>query len=248
FARRGHSAPFLRYDSTTTVFWPGCSLAGTSPEATLAGQELLAFALGEEVGLVLDCCFDPLFQMGDTGPVNEACDNIRERLARAGIREVIVGCINCKKVFERHMEDVSVRHFVEVLSVDSLASLPGEDLYLHHPCPAYHVEGIAEKISSIIGHPAVDDVDEQMIPACCGYGGSINNQDPELSEKFTERVTMAAYGASIVTSCMGCKNRFLGRGTNTYHLLELLTGVKPKEKPVGTARKWANRLLLAKNK
>jgi hypothetical protein len=47
---------------------------------------------------------------------------------------------------------------------------------------------------------------------------------------------------------MGCKNRFLGRGTNTYHLLELLTGVKPKEKPVGTARKWANRLLLAKNK
>jgi hypothetical protein len=59
---------------------------------------------------------------------------------------------------------------------------------------------------------------------------------------------MAAYGASIVTSCMGCKNLFLGKGTNTYHILELITGVKPKEKPVGSARKWANRLLLAKNK
>ena len=93
-----------------------------------------------------------------------------------------------------------------------------------------------------------DEVDEQLIPACCGYCGSLNNQDPDLAVKFTERVTMAAYGASIVTSCMGCKNMFLGKGTKTYHILELITGVKPKENPVGAARKWGNRLLLAKGK
>jgi len=247
FARRGHAAPFLRYDWTRTAFWPGCSLAGTSPEATLAAQKLLASALDEEVGLVLDCCFDPLYQMGDTEPVEEACDEIRDRLAGAGIEKVIVGCINCKKVFERHMSGVAVMHFIEVLPENSLGNLPQEDLYLHHPCPVYHVDGVGEKIAAILGHSRVEEVDEQKIPACCGYGGSINNQDPDLAVKFTERVTMAAYGASIVTSCMGCKNMFLGKGTNTYHILELLTGVKPKKKPVGAARKWANRLLLAKN-
>jgi purine nucleoside permease len=41
---------------------------------------------------------------------------------------------------------------------------------------------------------------------------------------------------------------FLGKGTNTYHILELITGVEPKTTPVGSARKWANRLLLAKGK
>jgi Fe-S oxidoreductase len=186
--------------------------------------------------------------MGDIQPVQEACDRIRERISDAGIENLIVGCVNCRKVFERHMEGVNVRHIVEVLPDDILKTVPDEDLYLHHPCPVYHVDGIAEKTSSILGHSMAEDVDEQKIPACCGYGGSLNNQDPDLAVKFTERVTMAAYGASIVTSCMGCKNMFLGKGTNTYHILELITGVKPKDKPVGSARKWANRLLLAKGK
>jgi Fe-S oxidoreductase len=248
FTQRGHAAPFLRYDNTRTVFWPGCSLAGTSPETTVAAQELLASVLNEEVGLVLDCCFDPLYQMGDTRPVQEACDRIRERLTDAGIESVIVGCVNCKKIFERHMEGVDVRHFIEVLPDDILSSLPEGDLYLHHPCPVYHVDGITGKTASILGHSMDEEVDEQKIPACCGYGGSINNQDAQLAVKFTERVTMAAYGASIVTSCMGCKNMFLGKGTNTYHILELITGVKPKKKPVGSVVKWKNRLLLAKGK
>jgi Fe-S oxidoreductase len=146
------------------------------------------------------------------------------------------------------MGDVEVVHFVEVLPETSIRSLPGEDLYLHHPCPSYHVDGIAERTSAFLENALSENVDEQKIPACCGYGGSINNQDPDLALKFTERVTMAAYGASIVTSCMGCKNMFLGKGTNTYHILELITGVKSKEKPVGAARKWANRLLLAQHK
>ena len=248
FAQRGHAAPFLRYDRARTVFWPGCSLAGTSPEATVATQDLLTSTLNEKVGLVLDCCFDPLYQMGDTGPVAQACERIRGRLMDAGIEQVIVGCVNCKKVFERHMESVNVLHFIEVLPKDVLKSVPEEDLYLHHPCPVYHVDGIAEKTSSILGQAMTEEVDEQKIPACCGYGGSLNNLDADLAIKFTERVTMAAYGASIVTSCMGCKNMFLGKGTNTYHILELITGVKPKEKPVGSARKWGNRLLLAKGK
>ena len=248
FAHRGHNPPFVRYDSTQTAFWPGCSLAGTSPETVKGTQALLASVLDEDVGLVLDCCFDPLYQMGDTAPVQEACDRIRERLANAGIKHLIVGCVNCRKVFERHMAGVEVRHVVEVLPEDILKTVPDEDLYLHHPCPVYHVDGIAEKTSAILGHAIKGDVDEQLIPACCGYGGSINNQDPGLAVKFTERVTMAAYGASVVTSCMGCKNMFLGKGTNTYHILELITGVKPKDKPVGSARKWGNRLVLARGK
>ncbi len=248
FARRGHYAPFLRYDRAKTAFWPGCSLAGTSPEATGAALELLSSVLKEDVGLVLDCCFDPLYQMGDTLSVEEACNRIRDRLSGAGIETVIVGCVNCKKVFGKHMQGVDARHFVEVLPDDILKSVPEEDIYLHHPCPMYHVEGIDVKTSSILNYSMAEPVDEQKIPACCGYGGSLNNLDPGLAVKFTERVTMAAYGASIVTSCMGCKNMFLGKGTPTYHILELITGVKPKEKPVGAARKWANRLYLAQGK
>lgn len=248
FVQRGHASPFLRYDHNPTAFWPGCSLAGTSPETVEGTRAFLSTILGEELGLVLDCCFDPLYQMGDTSPVQEACHRIQERLSDAMIERVIVGCVNCKKVFDRYMGGIDVKHVVEVLPDNILESIPEEDLYLHHPCPAYHVTGIAERTSLILGYSMTGDVDEQKIPACCGYGGSVNNQDPDLSVMFTERVTMAAYGASIVTYCMGCKNMFLRKGTYTYHILELITNVKPKEKPVGAARKWANRLRLARGR
>ncbi len=247
FAERGHRAPFLRYDNQRTAFWPGCSLAGTSPEATEATRALLSSLLGQEVGLVLDCCFDPLYQMGDTGPVQEACRRIGHRLTAAGIEKLVVGCVNCRKVFARYLDPFDVKHFTEVLPSDVLKGLPqGEDLYLHHPCPVYHVDGIRERTAAILSSPLTEAVDEQQIPACCGYGGSLNTQDPDLAVRFTERVTMAAYGASIVTSCMGCKNMFLKKGTPTYHILELITGVAPGKKAVGAARKWANRLFLAR--
>jgi Fe-S oxidoreductase len=249
FARRGHSSPFVRYDAGKTAFWPGCSLAGTSPEVTIKIPSLLESVLGEKTGLVLDCCFDPLWQMGNTKPVADACGRIRARLRVAGIEHLIVGCVNCRKVFGKYMPEVDVTYIVDALPGDILATLPGEeDLYLHHPCPAYHVDGVIGRTRDLLGNKLKGEVDEHKIPGCCGYGGSVNTQDADLALKFTERVTMAAYGASIVTSCMGCKNMFLKKGTPTYHILELITGVKPKAKAVGAARKWSNRLILAKSR
>jgi Fe-S oxidoreductase len=248
FAQRGHNTPFVRYDSERTAFWPGCSLAGTSPEVTVETRRLLESVLGEKTGLVLDCCFDPLWQMGDTKPVADACGRIKGRLREAGIEHLIVGCVNCKKVFVKYMPEVEVTYIIEALPGDILRTLPcDEDLYLHHPCPVYYVDGVADKTRKILGAVLNEEVNEQKIPGCCGYGGSVNTQDTDLFMQFSERVTMATCGASIVTSCMGCKNMFLKKGTPTYHILELITGIEPKAKAVGAARKWANRLILAKS-
>ena len=141
-----------------------------------------------------------------------------------------------------------IEYVLESLPTDILEKLPAEDLYLHYPCPFYHVDGIEAKAREIMGAALPGEVDDQKIPACCGLGGSLNNQDPELAAKFTERVTMEAYGASIVTACMGCKNTFITKGTHTYHILELIAGVTPKKEAMGSVAKWGNRLKLAAGK
>ncbi len=247
FAQRGHKAPFVHYADSETVFWPGCSLAGTSPETVRKTTTLLERILNTEVGLVLDCCFDPLYQMGDTESAREACDRILNRFNRAGNRRIIVGCLNCKKVFRDYLPDLDVQYILEVLPGDTVIKVPDGFPYMHYPCPFYRFDGISEKARTIMEHTSVEKVDEQMMPACCGLGGGIHEQDPGLAAEFTEKVTMDAYGAYIVTACMGCKNTFLKKGRETYHILELICGAKPKKRSVPSAIKWANRLKLAQS-
>jgi Fe-S oxidoreductase len=186
--------------------------------------------------------------MGDTGSVDDACTRIRNRLSEAGIEQLIVGCANCKKIFDRHMTDFPVSYVIEILPEGLLKGSPLEkEIYLHHPCPLYYIEGARLKTEAVLRAGLGRAVDEQRRPACCGYGGSLDNQDSVLALKFTERVTMAAYGAEIVTSCMGSKNMFIRKGTPAYHILELITGVMPLKKALGPVRKWANRASLTKD-
>ena len=247
FAFRSHKAPFVHYSHNETVFWPGCSLAGTSPETVRKMTSLLGNILDTDVGLVLDCCFDPLYQMGDTESARIACDRIRDRFESAGNRRVIVGCLNCRKVFREFLPDMDITYVLEVLPEDVDMELPDGFPYMHYPCPFYRFDGIREAAKTIVERASEERVDEQGKPACCGLGGGIQEQDTSLAAEFTEKVTMDAYGSFIVTACMGCKNTFLKKGRETYHILELISGAKPRKRAVPSAIKWANRLKLAQS-
>ena len=63
-----------------TVFWPGCSLAGSAPNLVFKVRNSLSELLNQRVGIVLDCCFDPCFQLGGVEDVAKAFKDIKERL------------------------------------------------------------------------------------------------------------------------------------------------------------------------
>src|SRR4030042_3913497 len=117
YAMRGHKLPFVFYSSSGTVFWPGCGLAGTSPEIVKKTVRLLSKHLNEKVGLVLDCCFDPLYQLGDVDSVKKAAERIKDRLEKHKVSYVITGCTNCRKALSLHLPDIKVEHIFEVLSL-----------------------------------------------------------------------------------------------------------------------------------
>ena len=116
FAMRGHRFPFSYYPSTDTVFWPGCSLAGTSPEIVKKTACLLSSHLKKKVGVVLDCCFDPLYQLGDVGSVENASEEILGKLKRHKVSHVITGCTNCTKILSHYLQETKVDHIFESLS------------------------------------------------------------------------------------------------------------------------------------
>src|SRR4030043_569528 len=244
YAMRGHKLPFVFYSSSDTVFWPGCGLAGTSPEIVKKTVRLLSKHLNEKVGLVLDCCFDPLYQLGDVDSVKKAAERIKDRLEKHKVSYVITGCTNCRKALSLHLPDIKVEHIFEILHESFELRTPNPELrtfFIHHPCPSFRFNGISKNAKKIVQSTN----GENSRPTCCGHGGGISSLSPDLSEKFTDKVIKASKGNPVVTYCMGCKGKFLEKGQKAYHLLELMTGVKPIEKSVSSKKKWVNRFFLA---
>jgi Fe-S oxidoreductase len=247
YVRWGHSFPFVHYSRTDPVFWPGCSLAGMSPEVVHKTQQLLTEKLGKKVGIALDCCSDPVYQIGDFDTVRRGSLRIKKALLQHGITSIIAACTNCIKVFNKYLPGVRVDHVLEVLPHAEVRSLAGKECYLHHPCPTYRFDAVQERAKSLLGELGAGVV-EQTRPRCCGFGGNVHALSTKLADASTAKVMAAAGNATIVTYCMACKDRFLSKGSRVYHILELLVSTTPASRSISSAHKWFNRFVLMLSK
>jgi Fe-S oxidoreductase len=214
-----------------------------SPEVVHKTQQLLTTRLGKRVGIALDCCSDPAYQIGDFDTVRRGSLQIKTAIEEKGITAIIAACTNCIKVFSKHLPGVRVDHVLEVLPHAAVQSLAGKECYLHHPCPTYRFDAVQERARSLLEELGAGVV-EQTCPRCCGSGGNVHALSTELADASTEEVMAAAGKASIVTYCMACKDRFLSKGSQAYHILELLVSPAPVKRPISSVHKWFNRFIL----
>ncbi len=252
FANRGHKFPFRHYSYCEIAFWPGCGLAGVSPDIVNSSIKLLSIRFNKSVGLVLDCCFDPCYQMGDVNRVNTAISEIQKSLEDYGIKEVITGCGNCTKVLSKFLQGIEVRHIFEILQKGDLNKLP-EDATLHHPCPSFRFKEVQEKAKDFIANSS-EATGANKIPNCCGLGGGLHHLNSELSSSFTKKAIRVnedkeknslSTNATVITYCMGCKSRFINSGAKAYHVLEGLKGVSKLETVPSALKKYLNRMSLS---
>ncbi len=246
FAKTGHRFPFSFYGSKDTVFWPGCGLAANRPGLVRQIRKILSSRLHKQIGLVLDCCYDPVYGLGDTETAFAALQNINKRLHDRGVSQVITGCLNCHKLLSQHLVNIQVVFILELLPPDLFEKHWAGPTYLHHPCPSSRWEGIRNAARGLIDHlcepvPITDDSE----PRCCGAGGGLCSSSPKLADRFLERIVAEGRGRKMITYCIGCQNSFLKRGVEAVHLLECLPGITPRRKLSSPLRQWVNRLALA---
>jgi len=268
FAKAGHGFPFSFYGSKDTVFWPGCGLAANRPGLVQQIKNILSRYLKVKVGLVLDCCYDPPYGLGDTETALAALQEINKRLRDGGVTKVITGCLNCYKLLSQHLEGIQVVFILEILPPGLFEKHFSGPTYLHHPCPSSRWEGIRGAAGSLFNRlhettastatasvkgmdfksaplPTAVPLAEDSEARCCGVGGGLCSSSPELADRFLDRIVAEGRGRTMVTYCVGCQNRFLKRGVKAVHLLECLPGVMPRRKVFSPLWQWANRLALA---
>jgi uncharacterized membrane protein YdjX (TVP38/TMEM64 family) len=231
------------------VFWPGCGLAANRPQLILKIKKILGRHLQQRIGLVLDCCYDPVQGLGDTQTALAALKEIGTRLQVANVKKIITGCPNCHKILAQHLQDIEIVFILDVLPPDLFQKQNTEGIYLHHPCPSLGWENIPGAARSVVDHiypsSASHDGIETSEPLCCGLGGGLNSISQAWADCFLDEIVKKAKDKTVLTYCTGCQNRFLQRGMKTIHLLECLSKEPPLQKVPSQPRQWINRLFLA---
>jgi uncharacterized membrane protein YdjX (TVP38/TMEM64 family) len=246
FAKAGHGFPFTFYGRAETVFWPGCGLAANNPQLVRRLQTVLSRELQQQVGLVLDCCFDPAFTIGDSDTTLAALQEINKKLLDGGAKKIITGCLNCFKLLSTHLQELEVVFILQVLPAGAFGNQSRKPMYLHHPCPSSRWDGIRNAARDTVSriYPSTDH-QATSGPLCCGAGGNLTSVSPERANRFLDQIIRQAEGRTIVTYCSGCQNRFLQKGAKAVHLLECLMDEAPRRTVPSPLRQWTNRLVLA---
>lgn len=234
-----------------TIFFPGCTLPGTRPEKI---KHLFAH-LQESIsnlGMVLDCCTKPSHDLGKEKYFQTMFTEMKEYLIDQGVKNVLVACPNCYRVFKEHGGPLEVKTVYEHLLTTNLPTTTTVNarVTVHDPCSTRNDDAIHTSIRRLLKEKQLD-VEEMKYHGrktlCCGEGGAVSCLNPEFSKNWGKRCGKEAADKRIVTYCAGCAH-FLNGVTPTSHILDLL--FDPKRTLAGKAKvakapwTYLNRILL----
>ena len=228
YERRGTSRRYTWYalpQGCGTVFFPGCTLPGTRPEKVKVLYEHLRHKV-PDLGIVLDCCSKPSHDLGREDFFQAAFGEMKAYLLENGVRNVLVACPNCYRVFKNHGGELSVETVYEALADNNFpfSRKVSGSVTIHDPCSVRFEEPI-HKAVRILAQRTGLSVEEMPHHGpktlCCGEGGSVGFLSPDLAKNWRSLRKEESQGRRIITYCAGCANA-LGKVAPASHVLDLL--------------------------
>jgi hypothetical protein len=211
-------------DFSTTLFYPGCQLAGIRPQQTLRLYGYLQ-ELDPATGLWLDCCGAPGHWAGRVQEFDKIMAELEEKWHEMGEPQVLTACSTCLQMFRENLPQMKVES-VWVL----LAEKPPESakafgpMALSDPCTSRHdskTQNAVRDMLKNIGQPLTPLPMSGALTECCGFGGLMQSSNPDLAKKVTAaRVEQTKN--DILTYCAMCRDQLARTGKPVAHVLDIL--------------------------
>jgi Fe-S oxidoreductase/CheY-like chemotaxis protein len=228
YEKRGTSRRYSWYalpEGCETVFFPGCTLAGTRPEITLRLFDYLQQRIPSP-GIVLDCCTTPSHDLGYFDHFRQMFYEMARYLTRNHVKRILTACPNCYKVFQQYGHGFSVQTVYEFLDLqppEDFPTLTGS-FALHDPCPMRFEDAVMKSVRGLAkktGLSLLPMAHEKARTVCCGEGGAVPLVSKPLSDAWGKKRFAEAGENPVLTYCAGCADT-LGRSAPTCHILDLL--------------------------
>lgn len=225
-ASLAHCAPGL--DSSAYLFFPGCQLAGSSPEQVCLTYNWLRQEFSGGVGLLLHCCGAPADWAGRGEPRDACVERIRLAWEEQGRPRIVTACPTCLEQLRRQAPDLPVTSLWELISSHGLpedaTGFGLAPLAVHDPCTTRETPALRDSVRGILGRLGCT-VEELALGGelteCCGFGGLQEAANPALGRETALR-RAARSSASYVTYCAMCRDSLARDGKPVLHLLDLL--------------------------
>ena len=228
YEKRGVSQRFSYYslpENCDTVFFPGCTLAGTRSDKTLKIYEHLKKEI-PSLGIVLDCCLKISPDLGREDYFRAMFGEMKDYLVQSGVKKIVVACPNCQRIFSAYREELTVSSVYEIMDAHPLPvrEKVAGTVTIHDHCPLRFSSEVQTAIRSLVKKMglAIEEMPHQgESTLCCGEGGLVSRLSPELAGNWGDMRKAEAGGKRIITYCAGCTNHLSGR-TPTSHIVDLL--------------------------
>jgi glutamate synthase (NADPH) small chain len=222
--------------SSASLFFPGCQLAGSSPDHVIRTYEYLTHRLEGGVGLMLGCCGAPADWVGRVDDFSQVMNRFRNQWLDMGSPQLILACSSCYAVFKAHLPEARVVSLWEVMDrigvPSAKAPQPQRTLAIHDPCTSRHEAGIQQCVRKMVRELGYDIAELDLggeQTECCGFGGLMYFANREVAEKVIQR-RINETELDLLVYCAVCRDHFASRGKPTWHLLDLIFGQGPGTK------------------
>lgn len=206
------------------IFFPGCQLAGASPDHALRTLEHLRAKLGR-VGVMLHCCGAPADWAARQDLFTPVLEHIRQAWEALGKPKFILACPTCGATFRDHLPDIACVSLWEVLRDTGLpdgAKAPAGAHALHDPCTARDQTKVLDAVRELLTRlkAPIEEMElsrEQTL--CCGYGGLMEAANPDMGREFARRRARQSERDYLVY-CAMCRDSLSRGGKRVAHLLD----------------------------
>lgn len=223
------------------LFFPGCQLCASAPEQVRDVYAHLRRVLPlKGVGIMLGCCNAPAFWAGDDALFQKEFSVLKKQWTALGCPQIIPACATCYQMFKCHLPEAEVISLWQVLEG---AGLPAGALPLklsappaiHDPCTTRHEPEIHDSVRRLLDRmeqPFEELKGNRSHTACCGFGGLMQNANPELAGSVVRHLAHQ-HPADYVTYCAMCRDNLAASGKRALHLLDMIFPNADEADPAG---------------
>ncbi|MEW6519171.1 MAG: pyridine nucleotide-disulfide oxidoreductase/dicluster-binding protein [Thermodesulfobacteriota bacterium] len=224
-------------DSSRLLFFPGCQLAGSSPQTVAQTYQYLTRHLDGGVGMMLGCCGIPAHWSGRQELFRRTMQALVAEVVRLGDPLIVTACSSCYTVFKEFAPELTVQSLWQLLDMMELpdtAMVPPQPMAIHDPCTVRHepqirasVRNIAKKIGiTVEEHPYAGELTD-----CCGYGGLMQFANVPLGDKAA-RAKAGRSECDGLAYCAMCRDNMAATGRRVAHLLDYLFPAASRQDPL----------------